>query len=122
MTTFIDNLNRGICMIILKLLLMFIGVWIIIVAIQFGAYLLASKIIRNDTPPVAFLVIAVLSSLFMLIPGIGLLIFPFVLLYMLCRIAGLNLWPPALLIAIIGTFVSSLVFGLLRYIAQTYIM
>lgn len=119
---FSGELNRGDKMVILKLLLMLTGVWIIIAAIQFAAYLLASKIIRNETPPAAFLIIAVLSSLFMLIPGIGFLIFPFILLYMLCRIAGLNLWPPALSIAIIGTILSSLVFALLRYIAQTYIL
>lgn len=74
--------------------------------------------IRREIPWNILLVIALASTLFLLIPCIGYFLFPLALLYLLAYVAGLELWPPALLVALISTFTSVLVWQLLRFILE----
>jgi|GEM_PF-5680624 hypothetical protein len=93
-------------------------VWVTISMLLFASGMIAARIIRHELERGTLLVIVMVSTLFLLIPCIGFLLFPFALLYLLVNVGGLNLWPPALVVALISTISSVLVFQLLEFICK----
>ncbi len=94
---------------VMKFLLMYLVVWLIIMVFQAAMYYAAAKIVRCDAPFKTMVFIALITSLMMLVPGIGVLLSILMLLYLLKRLGNMDIYPKAILITLIGTILSTLV-------------